>query len=500
MPARRRSLHPVLGNIPEMTEQPAPGRWRALAVCLVAGFMTLLDVSIVNVALPSLQRDLDASAGAVSWVVSGYALTFGIVLVAAGRIGDDHGRKKTMLAALAVFTLISAAAGFAPNAPVLVVIRLLQGAAAGMLNPQVTGLIQQVFRGAERGKAFGLFGATVGFATAIGPLLGGLLLEIGTSATWRYIFWVNIPIGVIAILLGIRLLPADRVTGPRQRLDIVAAALLGGAVVCLMLPLVSAEQNPGAAPWWLLAVCALFFAAFVWWERWTLQRQGQPLLDFTLLKIRSYTLGSALIVLYFAGFTSIFFVLSIYFQMGKGYTPLQAGLALTSFALGSGAASVLSGRLVPRFGRPLTLVGLLLVIVGLGITDVVLRMSPHLVGVYTAAPLFVAGVGSGVVIAPNQTLTLAEIPPAQGSTAAGVFQTGQRIGTAIGIAAVGAIFFDRLASTHGDYGVAISTGLIVTIGFVALAAVIGVVDLVLRRRAREAYRRSSTEPDMTTRT
>lgn len=461
-----------------------------MAVCLVAGFMTLLDVSIVNVALPSLQRDLNASAGEVSWVVSGYALTFGIVLVAAGRIGDDHGRKKTLLIALAVFTLISAGAGLAPTALVLVIIRLLQGAAAGFLNPQVTGLIQQVFRGAERGKAFGMFGATIGFATAIGPLLGGLLLEIGSSASWRYIFWVNIPIGIIAILLGIRLLPPDAVSHARQRLDVIAAVLLGGAVVCLMLPLVSAEQNPGAAPWWLLGPCVLFSAGFIGWERWTLRKQRQPLLNFDLLKIRSYTLGSALIVLYFAGFTSIFFVLSIFFQMGQGYSPLEAGLALTTFAIGSGAASVVSGRLVPRFGRALTLVGLILVIVGLAATDVVLRLSPAPVGVYTAGPLLVAGVGSGVVIAPNQTLTLAEIPPAQGSTAAGVFQTGQRIGTAIGIAAVGAIFFERLASTKGNYGLAISTGLIVTIAFVVLATIIGFVDLVLRRRAEAASGRA----------
>jgi EmrB/QacA subfamily drug resistance transporter len=461
-----------------------PGRWRALIVCLIAGFMALLDVSIVNVALPSLERDLGASSAELSWVVSGYALTFGIVLVAAGRIGDDHGRKRMLLIALAAFTVISAGAGLAPNALVLVIIRLLQGAAGGMLNPQITGLIQQLFRGAERGKAFGLFGATIGFSTAIGPLLGGLLLEIGSTSSWRFIFWVNIPIGVIAILLGLRLLPRDELPSTRQRLDVVAAALLGGAVVCLMLPLVSAEQNPGSAPWWLLGPCVGLFAGFIAWERRTLRKRRQPLLNFDLLRIRSYTLGSSLIVLYFAGFTSIFFVLSIYFQSGQGYSPLEAGLALTTFAIGSGIGSIVGGRLVPRLGRPMTIVALLMVVVGLAATDIVLRLGPPWVGAYTAGPLLFAGLGSGAVIAPNQTLTLANVPTAQGSTAAGVFQTGQRIGTAIGIAAVGAIFFEGLARTHGDYGAAIGNGLIVTIAFVVLATVIGIIDLVMRRRAR----------------
>ncbi len=467
-----------------MNDGSDPGRWRALIVCLIAGFMALLDVSIVNVALPSLERDLGASSAELSWVVSGYALTFGIVLVAAGRIGDDHGRKRMLLIALAAFTVISAGAGLAPNALVLVIIRLLQGAAGGMLNPQITGLIQQLFRGAERGKAFGLFGATIGFSTAIGPLLGGLLLEIGSTSSWRFIFWVNIPIGVIAILLGLRLLPRDELPSTRQRLDVVAAALLGGAVVCLMLPLVSAEQNPGSAPWWLLGPCVGLFAGFIAWERRTLRKRRQPLLNFDLLRIRSYTLGSSLIVLYFAGFTSIFFVLSIYFQSGQGYSPLEAGLALTTFAIGSGIGSIVGGRLVPRLGRPMTIVALLMVVVGLAATDIVLRLGPPWVGAYTAGPLLFAGLGSGAVIAPNQTLTLANVPTAQGSTAAGVFQTGQRIGTAIGIAAVGAIFFEGLARTHGDYGAAIGNGLIVTIAFVVLATVIGIIDLVMRRRAR----------------
>ncbi|MDN5913890.1 MAG: MFS transporter [Pseudonocardia sp.] len=444
--------------------------------------MTLLDVSIVNVALPSLQRELGASSTELSWVVSGYALTFGVVLVSSGRLGDDYGRKRMLLIALALFTLTSATAGLAPTALALVIIRLLQGAAAGMLSPQVTGLIQQLFSGSERGRAFGMFGATVGVSTAIGPLLGGLLLEAGSTGSWRYIFWINVPIGLVALVLGLRLLPRDETSGRRQPLDVVGSVLLGGAVVTLMLPLVFAEQGPASVPWWLFGVCALFLAGFVAWERRAIRTHGQPLVDFAMLRIRSYAFGSALIVLYFAGFTSIFFVLSIYFQQGKGYSALATGLVGTPFAVGSGAASAVGGRLVPRFGRPLVVWGLVLVIVGLTATVVVLLLDPAHVGWFTAAPLLVAGVGSGLVIAPNQTLTLSEIPPAEGGTAAGVFQTGQRIGTAIGISAAGAVFFGQLAGSGGDYSTAVGISLIVTLVFVALALVVGLVDVRLGRR------------------
>ena len=472
-------------------DAPDPRRWRALAVCLVAGFMTLLDVSIVNVALPPIQRGLGASAAELSWVVSGYALTFGLVLVSSGRLGDDRGRKRMFLIALALFTLTSALAGLATDGIFLVVVRLLQGVAGGMLNPQVIGFIQDLFRGPERGRAFGLFGAAIGVSTAVGPLLGGLLLAWGGEAEgWRWVFYVNVPIGIVALLMGWRLLPADRSpTGSRRPLDLVGAVLLGAAVVALMLPLVLAEQDAASAPWWLLAVFAVLLVAFVFWERSARRRHGHPLVDFNLLRTRSYALGSTLGLLYFAGFTSIFFVLTIFLQQGRSYSPLAAGLALTPFAVGSSLSSGLSGRLVARMGKPLVVTGLVLVAGGLIATDLVLRAAPAHVGWAIALPLLVAGVGSGLVIAPNQTLALTEVPPREGGTAAGVLQTGQRVGSAIGIAAVGAVFFDRLSSDR-DVDGAISAGLVVTVGLVVLALLVGLADLVLDR-----FRRSRARTD-----
>ena len=305
-------------------EAPDPNRWRALGVCLIAGFMTLLDVSIVNVALPPIQSGLGASSAEVSWVVSGYALTFGLVLVSSGRLGDDRGRRKMFLLALGLFTATSAVAGLAVDPTMLVGARLLQGVAGGMLNPQVIGFIQQLFSGRERGRAFGLFGAAIGVSTAVGPLLGGLLLQWGGEAEgWRWVFYVNVPIGIAALVLGAKLLPRDEVSGQRRPLDLVGALLLGAGVVALMYPLVVSEGNAASAPWWLLGVSALFLLVFVGWERRARRTHGHPLVNFGLLRTRSYALGTSLSLLYFAGFTSIFFVLTLYFQQGRAYSPAR---------------------------------------------------------------------------------------------------------------------------------------------------------------------------------
>ena len=191
--------------------QPDPRRWRALAVVLVAGFMVLLDVSIVNVALPSIARRIHAGDSALQWVVSGYALAFGLVLVAGGRIGDARGRRPTLVLGLAIFTLASAACGAAQNPLMLVVARLVQGFGGGLVTPQNSGLIQGLFRGDERGRAFGVFGAVVGISTAIGPLIGGLLIQLGGAEHgWRWIFLVNVPIGILAIVLAYRTVPHRR--------------------------------------------------------------------------------------------------------------------------------------------------------------------------------------------------------------------------------------------------------------------------------------------------
>jgi EmrB/QacA subfamily drug resistance transporter len=461
--------------------QPDPRRWRALAVVLVAGFMVLLDVSIVNVALPSISRGIGADDSDLQWVVSGYALAFGLVLVAGGRIGDARGRRPTLVLGLAVFTLASAACGAAQTPLMLIIARLIQGLGGGLVTPQNSGLIQGLFRGEERGRAFGLFGAVVGVSTAVGPLVGGLLIQLGgTASGWRWIFLVNVPIGIVAIILAFRTVPhVARKKGERTDYDPVGAVLLGVATVLVLLPFVESRTWTGSLKWTLLVPAALFGYAFVRWERVYRRRGRAPMVNLELFSHRSYTFGTALGLAYFAGFTAVFFIYSQFLQDGVGYTALQAGLASMPFALGAAVGAALGGRVVYRIGRSLVAAGLVLVIVGLLGAWLVIGLVPgSAVGWAVAGPFLVGGIGNGLVISPNQTLTLSEVPPSEGGAAGGVLQTGQRIGSAAGIAAVGSLFYSELP----DYPAAVRVGLLMIIGFVLVALAVAIADLVTSRK------------------
>ncbi|MBW1600774.1 MFS transporter [Streptomyces sp. JJ66] len=466
------------------SEQPDPRRWKALAVCLLAGFITLLDVSIVNVALPSIRAGLTASAGAIQWVVAGYALAFGLLLVPAGRLGDARGRRLLFMTGLTLFAAASALCGFAQNPTWLVAARLMQGLAGGIVAPQVSALIQQLFRGAERGRAFGMYSAVIGVSTAVGPVLGGGIIALaGPGHGWRWIFFVNLPVCLVALVLAGRLLPGPTdATRPCARdLDPLGVVLLGLGVGLALLPLVQERQWEGAGKWLLTPAALLVLLLFAQWER-VHARRAQPLVDLRLFRLRSYTLGSLLMLAYFAGFTSIFFVFTLYLQAGLGYSALEAGLSVTPFALGSALAAVFSGRLVTRYGRALVVGALLGVTGGLSLVVVAVSVADgEFVGLAVAAPLLLAGLGGGFVIAPNQTLTLASVPPEQGGSAAGVLQTGQRIGSAAGIAVTGSVFFAQLASTDQDWATAFRVSLSVSVGFVLAALLVALIDLRTRR-------------------
>ena len=463
---------------------PDPRRWKALGVCLVAGFMILLDVSIVNVAIPSVQSGLGAGESALQWIVSGYALALGLLLVPAGRLGDARGRRRVLMLGLALFTVASAACGFAPTPILLVVARLLQGFAGGLVTPQVTGLIQELFRGPERGRAFGAYGTVIGISTAVGPLLGGAIIAVaGTESGWRFVFFVNVPIGVVALLLARRWVPpATRAQTGRQDLDPIGVLLLGLTVVCVLLPFI--EQQTWTSPLRLLLFPAagLFAALWVGHER-RYARGHEPVVDLSLFALRSFSLGAALGLLFFAGFTGIFFIYTQYLQDGLGYAAWQAGLATTPFAVGTALLSSVGSKAVTRRGRPLIALGLGLTLLGLALTYVAVLLEPGRgVGWAVAAPLLLAGMGSGLVISPNQTLTLSEVPVQRGGSAGGVLQTGQRIGSAAGIALTGSVFYGAVSSSSGDYAVAFREGVLVIGAFVLAALVLAALDALGTRR------------------
>lgn len=456
--------------------EPDPRRWLALIICCSALFMTLLDVSVTNVALPSIGRATGATPSQLQWVVSGYTLAFGLVPVLAGRLGDDHGRRLMFQVGVGSFAATSMLAGLAPTAEVLIAARVLQGLAGGLINPQVSGLVQQLFRTDERGRAFGVLGTTVGVGTALGPLVGGALIALGgPHVGWRLVFFVNIPVGVAVIVLARRLLPMDR-RQSRHRLDIAGAALLGGATFCLLFAAVQYDSARDTRLALLIIPTVILLIVFFLRERRLTRMQKDPLVDLRLFRVPSYAAGVLFALAYFPAMAGLPLVLAIYYQDGLGYTALQSGLGVTAYALGSAIGAPLAGRFVTRIGRPLLLVGLASFAVG-AITLAVLAGY----GAAALAPgLFLMGAGSGAIITPNQALSLMQVDPVAGSTAGGVLQTAQRIGIAIGQAVIGASFFAAL--DQGGYAHALRAGVVAALAFLSIATAICVTDLVRTRR------------------
>jgi MFS family permease len=388
--------------------------------------------------------------------------------------------------------LFSGLAGAAPNIGLLVAARLAQGLAAGALAPQNSGLIQQLYSGAERGRAFGLFGATVGISTAVGPVVGGLILAVaGGPDGWRWIFLVNVPIGVVALVLAARLIPRTT-AGPAGHIDVVGALLLGGGVLAVLLPLAEADSGGLTRLWWLFLVAAGIAVLFVRWERRVMRRHGAPLLDLRLLSsTRGYATGAALGTVYFLGFSGIWLVFALFLQAGLGYTPLHSGLSVTAFALGSAVSAAVGGRLVERFGRRLTVIGLSGVLTGLVATiGVVLVVPAASLTAALVVPLMVAGIGGGLVISPNITLTLREVPVRMAGSAGGALQTGQRVGAAIGTAALPGAYYLVLGATGQNHQVAAAVALSGAVLSVTAALGIAVRDL---RHERAARRRCTEE-------
>ncbi|WP_262105238.1 MFS transporter [Arthrobacter sp. Marseille-P9274] len=460
---------------------PDPGRWRILTVLLVTVFMALLGVSIVNVVLPSIEIGLGATQSDIQWVLSGYALSFGVVLVAAGRAGDIFGRGPIFIAGLITFTLSSVAAGLAQDPVSLNFIRFIQGIGAGLLNPQAIGMIQQYFRGEERARAFGLLGSVIGVSAAIGPLIGGLLVEMaGEENGWRWTFLVNVPVGVLATFLAFLWFPkpmrtrtapsADqdtrRARGGREPrdLDPVGAMLLGAVVLVVLLPFV--ESREAAWVWALLPVGLAGLVAWVWWENRYKRIGRSPMVDPALFRLSSFANGTAISGLYMMGMTSVWVLVALYLQDGLGRTALEAGLVGLPAAVMVAVGSQWAGGKVTEYGRKVVIWGIASALVGLASSVLVVHLN-QLNGTsiwWLLLSLSFVGAAQGLVVSPNQTLTLAEVPIDYAGSAGGVQQTGQRIGTAVGIALITAISFATLA--QANWAAAI------TIGFSAIAVIV----------------------------
>jgi EmrB/QacA subfamily drug resistance transporter len=411
-------------------------------------FMALLDTTIVNVALPTIQVELDASEATLSWIISGYALAFGLALIPAGRVGDRIGHKWVFITGLSLFTLASLACGLAQNDFQLIIARVAQGLAGGMFVPAVTAVIQLMFPPMSRGKAFAIMGSVIGVSTALGPIIGGLIIEaFGEQNGWRLVFWVNLPIGIVAVIAAILLLPSGAEARAKAGIDWVGLVLLSAGLVALLVPLIEG-QDQGWPAWTFITLIAgaALIVAFAFWEVHYSRRGKSALVPPSLFTHPAFTGGTILALVYFAAFTSIFFTISIFWQTGLGHSALESGLVSIPFAIGSIVGSSQSNRLSTRLGRTVLIIGVGLLSVGLIWVWLVLTFTEGTDLTHWAllAPLFIAGLGNGLFIAPNAQFIVATVDRADAGAASGVIGTMQRVGSAIGIAVVGSVFFGTL--------------------------------------------------------
>ncbi|RIJ55207.1 MFS transporter [Clavibacter phaseoli] len=447
--------------------------WQALIVLLAGMFIALLDTTIVNVALPTIRTSLDASESTLSWIISGYALAFGLALIPAGRLGDRYGHKWVFVTGIALFTLASLACGVAQDDLQLVIARVVQGLAGGLFVPAVTAFIQLLFPPQARGKAFAIMGAVIGVSSALGPIVGGLIIQAaGEESGWRLVFFVNLPVGLATVIAAIFLLPsrqvAEEVAGDVRAqsgqqgggapakakapaasgVDLVGILLVSAGLVALLVPLIDG-QDQGWPLWTYLSLAGgvVLLALFGAWEVMQTRRSKGVLVPPHLFTHPAFTGGVILAMVYFAAFTSIFFTISILWQSGLGNSALESGLVSIPFAIGSIVGSSQSNRLTNRLGRTVLVIGTALVSVGLVWLWLVLlnTAAADLTSWMLLVPLLLAGVGNGLFIAPNAQFIVATVDPAEAGAASGVIGTVQRVGSAVGIAVIGSVLFAGVA-------------------------------------------------------
>lgn len=422
----------------------------ALVSIMLGAFISLLDTTIVNVALPDITIALNATSQSIEWIISGYALAFGVVLILAGRLGDRFGRKNLYIVGILLFLIMSITAGFAQTETSIIISRVIQGLAAGLFFPQINAVIMDMYQGKQLGKIFGILGSVIGLATAIGPLAGGVLIQIfGPDNGWRAVFFVNVPIVLVTLVLAMLYLPKHHAPKEKVRFDIPGVLGLTLALMLLLYPLISRGSNGFRVIdyIWMASSIPVFLLLY-WWSVRQAKRNNQPLISPNLLKNQPFVSGMIVSLVYFAAFTSIFFILSVTWQTGFGQSAISSGLAITPFAVGSVIAAANSNKFIIKIGRKLLLIGVTLVIVGLSGVSLVFHMHDGVFSAWwIALPLLIAGLGSGLIIAPLNSFTLSTVIGAERGGASGMFNTAQRVGSSFGIAVVGSVFFRTLDNT-----------------------------------------------------
>ncbi|ARP90416.1 MFS transporter [Bordetella genomosp. 9] len=429
----------------------ARSQWLALAVLLTGNFITILDLFIVNVAIPSIRAGLSATDADIQLVLVGYAAAYGVFLMNGARLGDLYGRKRLFLAGMGLFTLASAICGLATTPALLIAARVLQGLGSAALMPQVMASIRVLFDGDQRRRAFGAMGAVQGVAASISQLIGGALIGHAPDwLGWRLVFLINVPIGLAALAAGARWLVETRPAG-RERPDLPGAALGGVAVALLLVPIMLGHEY--AWPWWSWALPVLgvgVLATFLRYENRLLARGGTPMLDPGLFRNRPFAIGVAAIFLFYSSISSFFLSLTLLLQNGIGLSAWDAGLLFTPSAIAFFAASLAGPWLARRWGHYALMGGIALFAAGLAMSAAVALAAPRSAG-WMIVSLILNGAGQGVAIPLGLNALIGKVGSGHAGMASGAVGTLQTLGTSFGITVVGVALFSLLNdNVQGD--------------------------------------------------
>lgn len=453
--------------------------WLGLSVLLMAGFVTIFDLFVVNVAIPSMQADLDASFAQIGFIVAGYELAFGVLLITGGRLGDMFGRRRLFVVGMAGFTIASALCGLAPGAGLLIGARILQGLAAALLFPQVYASIRVNFNGHDSRRAFGLLGMTLGLAAIAGQVLGGWLVHANLFGLgWRSIFLINVPIGLLAIVTA-RLIP-ESYTPQRPSLDWTGVVLVSVGLTLLLVPLIEGPGQgwPAWCLWMLVAAVALLGIFYRQQER--RQMAGHlPLVDMRLLAQRRFLLGVLLVLLVYSTSSSFFLCFALLVQTGLGLDPFLAGSIFAPCSVGFVLASLAAPRLIARWDTSAIIVGALVYAVAIGLLVTQVQIAgADLVATRLIPVLIVVGAGQGFIMTPLLNLVLGFVDGPQAGMASGVISTVQQVGAALGVAVVGILFGTELATGDGaiaqadQYVSAFVVGMLYNVGAALLVCIL----------------------------
>jgi EmrB/QacA subfamily drug resistance transporter len=427
-----------------------PKRWLILFIVLAGECMDLLDGTVVNVAAPTIHRTLGASSSALQWIVGGYALALAVGLLVGGRLGDLLGRRNIFLAGITGFTVASAVCGAAPSTGVLIAARLCQGLAGALMIPQGFGLLRETFPEEELPKAFGFFGPVMGSAAMIGPILGGALVSAHLfHGAWRSVFLINLPIGTVAGIAAARLLPRTT-TRHASQLDLTGGALAAIASLALIYPLIQGRAL-GWPAWTYASIAAslVLFAGFAVHVQRRKHTAKDPLIEPSVFAHRGYSAGALVLMLYFGGMIGSMLTLTLFLQLGEGFSAVHAGLTIAPFALGTAITAPAGAGLMHKLGGRMTIqAGSLISLLGYTAVALILTSTARVSTWGLAGPLLVVGMGMGLFVVSAFDTIVAAVTDAELGSASGALNAVQQLGGAIGVAVLGTVFFTTL-SRHG---------------------------------------------------